>query len=88
MRAAVTEMYGQKVQNFLKGQSCDLVQFSFHVPHASHFGGSWERHIQSARRILSSLLRAQGGQLTDETLRTLMYEVAAIMQTLDPVLHR
>ena len=44
-------------------------------------GGAWERHIQSAHRILVSLLRTQGGQLTDESLRSLMYEVAALIKS-------
>ena len=81
IKNAVKEMDGLKIADYLKQKRCDYVHFEFHVPHASHFGGAWERHIRSARRILSSLLRSQGSQLTDETLRTLMFEVAALVNS-------
>ena len=81
LRDAALEMSESQVADFLSQHSCDYVHFRFHVPHASHFGGAWERHIRSARRILSSLLRSQGSQLSDESLRTLMYEVSAIINS-------
>lgn len=51
----------------------------FNPPHASHMGGSWERLIGVARRILESMLLENGTRLTHEILCTLMAEVAAIM---------
>ena len=85
---AAKELDKDKISQFLSKNSCDYVHFNFHVAHASHFGGIWERYIRSARRILASLLWDQGGQLQDESLRTLMYEVTALINsrpiTLDP----
>ncbi|XP_060084179.1 uncharacterized protein LOC132563436 [Ylistrum balloti] len=54
----------------------------FNPPHASHFGGVWERMIGIARRILDAmLLDVKHGQLIDEVLATFMAEVAAIMNS-------
>ena len=50
-------------------------------PTASHMGGSWERIIQSVRRILVSLFREHDGRLDDETLRTLLCEVECILNS-------
>ena len=44
-------------------------------------GGVWERHIQSARAILSSLLKTHGQSLDDESLITLMTEVEGILNS-------
>ena len=41
-------------------------------------GGVWERQIQSARSILSTMLRNLGESLSDESLRTLLVEVEGI----------
>ena len=51
------------------------------VPHASHIGGVWERQIRTARSVLASLLVNQGTQLDDESLRTLMVETEAIVNS-------
>ena len=44
-------------------------------------GGIWEQQIQSARVILSSLLKTNGGTLTDESLQTLLVQVEAIVNS-------
>ena len=44
-------------------------------------GGVWERQIRTARNVLSVLLDQSGGQLNDESLRTLMTEVEAIVNS-------
>ncbi|KAL2082436.1 hypothetical protein ACEWY4_022254 [Coilia grayii] len=64
------------VQRYLYQHGCSWV---FNPPHASHMGGSWERLIGVARRILDSMLLEHGTRLTHEVLCTLMAEVAAIM---------
>lgn len=62
---------------FLKDRDCTWV---FNQPHSSHMGGSWERMIGVARRILDSLMAHVGPQsLTHEVLTTFMVEVATIM---------
>ncbi|XP_041926339.1 uncharacterized protein LOC121690066 isoform X1 [Alosa sapidissima] len=64
------------VQRYLHQQGCSWV---FNPPHASHMGGSWERLIGVARRILDSMLRDHSTRLTHEVLCTLMAEVTAIL---------
>ena len=49
-------------------------------PHASHFGGVWERQIGTIRRVLDSMFAELGKtQLTHELLITLMAEVTGIV---------
>lgn len=65
------------VQTYLESHSC---QWVFNPPHSSHMGGSWERMIGIARRILESMLRSVT-TLTHDVLVTLMAEVAAIINS-------
>ena len=44
-------------------------------------GGVWERQIRSAGRVLTGLLQNHASQLDDESLRTLMIEVEAIVNS-------
>ena len=73
------EMHNQAVQRYLVEQGCEWV---FNPPHASHFGGVWERQIGTIRRILDAMLMQIGGQqLTHELLTTLMAEVTGIVNS-------
>ena len=65
--------------------------WSINPPHASHCGGSWERMIGLARRILDAMFLQLKDKLTHEVLVTFMAEVAAIINarplvtvTMDP----
>ena len=58
-----------------------MIDFKFNVPSASHMGGVWERQIRTVRSVLSSLLQNNGSQLDDESLRTLMCETEAIINS-------
>ncbi|XP_011487025.2 uncharacterized protein LOC105356652 [Oryzias latipes] len=73
------------VQQYLNDQGCT---WDFNPPHASHMGGSWERMIGIARRILDAMLLQSKVQLTHDVLCTLMAEVSAIINArpLFPVL--
>ena len=51
----------------------------FNPPHASHFGGVWERMIGVTRRILDSVLLNNDRSLTHEVLCTFLAEVSAIV---------
>ncbi|XP_062610110.1 uncharacterized protein LOC134271902 [Saccostrea cucullata] len=51
----------------------------FNPPHASHFGGAWERMIGACRKILDAMLLQNKHDLTHEVLSTLMLEVCAIL---------
>lgn len=72
---------------FVENGSVDkaLVQhgttWKFNPPHASHFGGSWERMIGVCRRILENMLLQESNKLTHEVLTTLMAEVCAIVNS-------
>ena len=55
------------------------ITWVFNAPGASHHGGVWERQIRSIRKILGALLKEQS--LTDESLRTLMCEVEAVINS-------
>ena len=41
--------------------------------------GIWETQIRSARNILAALTKTHGKSLVDESLRTLMTEVEAVI---------
>jgi len=61
---------------------CDKngIEWKMNPPHASHFGGAWERKIGSVRRVLeAALLNLKGQPLTRDELATLMSEAAAIV---------
>ncbi|XP_071482161.1 uncharacterized protein [Diadema antillarum] len=78
---AGSEMDRTKVKDVLLRDGCDFVEFKFNVPSASHMGGAWERLIRSVRTVLDGLLNHAGSQLDDESLRTLMHEAAAIVNS-------
>lgn len=78
---AVAEMDEQRLHQFLLDQGCDNLLLKMNPPHASHMGGVWERQIRSVRNVLSLLLHQHGSQLDDESLRTLMCEAAAIVNS-------
>lgn len=66
-----------EVRNYLSNEGCS---WTFNAPHSSHMGGSWERMIGVARRILDVMLLQSGPtRLSHEVLVTLMAEVMAIM---------
>ncbi|XP_063964979.1 uncharacterized protein LOC135156433 [Lytechinus pictus] len=81
LKRAWHEMDHQKVKDCLLSDGCDYVHFIFNVPSASHMGGVWERQIRSIRSVLDTLLYQSGRQLDDESLRTLMCEAAAIINS-------
>ena len=76
---ALLEMDQSRVQKFTAEQGCEWV---FNPPHASHFGGVWERQIGTVRRVLDAMLLKIGrSQLTHELLVTLMAEVTGIVNS-------
>ena len=55
------------------------IEWHFSPPSAPHFGGSWERMVQSTKRALYAIL---GDQVTsDEILSTVMAEVEFILNS-------
>eukprot|EP00096_Caligus_rogercresseyi_P015142 TRINITY_DN7584_c0_g1_i1.p1 TRINITY_DN7584_c0_g1~~TRINITY_DN7584_c0_g1_i1.p1 ORF type:complete len:574 (+),score=14.54 TRINITY_DN7584_c0_g1_i1:174-1724(+) len=58
----------------------DNRQWILNPPHASHFGGVWERKIGSVRRILEgAILKTGPKQLNRDELHTLFMEAMAIV---------
>ncbi|XP_067279227.1 uncharacterized protein [Pseudorasbora parva] len=66
----------EKVLRYLSEQGCS---WEFNPPHSSHRGGSWERMIGVARRILDHILLREHTPFSHEVLCTLMAEVSAII---------
>ena len=81
LRASLNNMDTSRVSNFLLQNGCDFFEFRPNVPSASHMGGVWERQIRTVRNVLDSMLSKLGCQLDDDLLRTLMCEVAAIVNS-------
>ena len=75
--AAASELDEKKVEKFETECGC---KWEFNPPHASHFGGVWERQINTIRHVLDAMFTELGqSQLTHELPVTLMAEVVAIV---------
>ena len=57
------------------------IEWFFNPPASSHMGGVWERQIRSVRKILAGILHENGEQLDDESFRTVLCEVEAIVNS-------
>lgn len=56
------------------------IKWTMNPPHASHFGGSWERKIGSVRRVLEGTLVQAGNRcLSRDEFNTLLAEASAIV---------
>lgn len=56
-------------------------EFVINVPSASHMGGIWERQIRTVRSILTAMLDKFSNRLDTTSLRTLLYETMAIINS-------
>ena len=70
-----------KISNYLLNIGTDFISWKHNPPYASNFGGVWERLIRSARAILDGIMLSHGHSLNDESFRTLLVEVEAIMNS-------
>ncbi|CAB3983014.1 PREDICTED: uncharacterized protein LOC107357656 [Paramuricea clavata] len=76
---ALKEMDHKAIAKYVVEQNCEWV---FNPPHASHFGGVWERQISTIRQVLNGMFSDLGPcQLTHELLVTLMAEVSGIVNS-------
>ena len=57
------------------------IQWKRNPPTDSNMGGVWECQIRSALSILVGLLKIHGASLNDESFRTFLAEVEAIVKT-------
>lgn len=71
----------ERVKDILLKDNCDFFDFKMNVPSASHMGGTWERQIRSVRAVFNALMNQASEQLDDESLRTLMLEATAIVNS-------
>jgi hypothetical protein len=78
LRQAITAIDQDAVREHLLKQH---IQWKFNPPAASHMGGVWERQIRTVRKVLSPLFREFGERLDDESFRTLLCEVEAIVNS-------
>jgi len=53
------------------------VEWKFNPPYASHYGGVWERHIRTIRKLMFHLLTSTN--ITDEVLSTVFAEIETII---------
>lgn len=67
-----------RLTTFLAEKQCDFV---LNTPHASPAGRVWERQIRTVRNVLNATLAHTPGRLTDSSLRTFLYEAAAIVNS-------
>ena len=76
LQAVLKPSDASPVKRYLLKEGCE---WPFNPPHASHTGGTWERMIGEARRVLEAMLAdVSPKHLTHEVLTTLMAEVSAI----------
>ena len=74
---ALREMDQRKVKGYITNHGCEWI---LNPPHASQFGGAWERQLGTIRRVLEAIFAVLGShQLRHELLVTLMAEVTAIV---------
>ena len=58
------------------------ITWQFNPPHASHFGGVWERVIGSARRVMDGMLKELHGKTLDrDSLITMFAEASRVINT-------
>ena len=70
-----------QINHFLVSKSCDWITWQNTPPAASHMGGVWERQIRTVRAVLTYLLTEHSSTLNDESLRTLLCEAEAIVNS-------
>ena len=62
-----------------EGLAKQRIKFKFNPPAAPHFGGAWEREIQSVKKALQVVIGAQS--LQEEVLLTVLIEVEGILNS-------
>lgn len=78
LQQAVDEMDNEQIRSRLHQEGTDWI---FNPPSGSHLGGIWERQIRTTSKVLAVLLHEHGSRLDDESFRTLLFEVEAIINS-------
>ena len=78
---AFTEINHQKINQFMQNNGGEWMSWKRNLPAASNIGSAWGRQIRYARKILESLLKTHGANLSGEYLQTQLVEVEAILNS-------
>ena len=78
---AAHELHRQLTKNkdLQKFSNKQNIEFVTNTPYSSHMGGIWERRIRAVRNALTGLLKGHEARLDSSSLRTLFYEVMALI---------
>ncbi|CAI5683011.1 unnamed protein product [Oreochromis niloticus] len=77
-KEALKQCDTKQLETFLSEKQCEFV---FNAPSASHAGGVWERQIRTVRNVLNATFAQCPGRLDDASLRTLLCEAMAIVNS-------
>ena len=79
LKQAFEELNRDSINARMLDMDCE---FKFNPPSASHMGGVWERQIRTVRSVLAGILdKSTSVRLDTASLRTLLYEVMAIVNS-------
>ena len=81
LREAMEEMDHQQIRAYLNEQGGDWIRWERNTPRASHMGGVWERQVRTVKNVLVSIIKGSPRRLEEETLRTLLTEAEAIVNS-------
>ena len=81
LRKAMEEMDHEQVRAYLNEQGGDWIVWERNTPRASHMGGIWERQVRTVKDVLVSIIKASPRRLEEETLRTVLTEAEAIVNS-------
>ena len=81
-KSELDKAFSEMDQSVIQQKMCTMgIEWFFNPPASSHMGGVWERQIRSVRKILAGILHENGEQLDDESFRTVLCEVEAIVNS-------
>ena len=78
LKLSIQEWNEKQIDNFCLQNK---IEWIFQPPHASHFGGCFEKQIRTIRKIFNSIIQdlMNRSKLTDDLLSTIFAEVENIM---------
>lgn len=77
-KTALQELDIHRLSKFLSQKQRGFVM---NAPHSSHAGSMWKRQIKTVKSVLSAAPSPPQGRLNDASLKTLLYEAMAIVNS-------
>ena len=78
---ALISMHPGAINRYVTDQNCEWL---FNPPHASHFGGAWERQIGTIRQVLEGMFSSLGShQLTHVTCYAHIWQKLRALSTIE-----